>query len=63
MYKYEYVNISFEKGFTKVKLVQHRAIIDEFAQKGYRFVGYIPTKESGYGMLAEIDLVFEKCEK
>jgi len=63
MYKYEYVTIGVKKGVTNVKLSEHRAVIDGYAQKGYRYVGYIPTKESGYGILAEIDLVFEKNEK
>jgi len=60
MYKYEYVTIGVKKGITSVTLAEHRAVIDEYAQKGYRYAGYIPTKESGYGMLAAIDLVFEK---
>ena len=64
MYQYEYVTLSLEKkGLTKTALTEHRAIIDDYAQKGYRYVGYIPTKEIGYGVLAEVDLVFEKSGK
>lgn len=63
MYKYEYVTLRVKKGITSVTLSEHRAVIDEYAQKGYRYVGYIPTKESGYGILAEVDLVFEKSSE
>jgi len=59
MFKYEYVTIKVKRGFTSVTISEHRSIIDDYAQKGFRYVGYIPTKESGYGILAEIDLVFE----
>ena len=62
MYKYEYVKLGAKKGFNSANFVQHREIIDDYAQRGYRFVGYIPTKEVSFGMLVEIDLVFEKCE-
>jgi hypothetical protein len=63
MYQYEYVTLDVEKGLVKVTLNEHRAIIDEYAQKGYRYAGYIPTKETGYGILAQIDLVFEKSSQ
>jgi len=59
MISYEYVNVKFKNGFTKNVLEEHKQIIDNYASKGYRYIGYIPTKQVGYGMLAEIDLVFE----
>jgi len=62
MYRYEYVTVGVKSGFTKVTLSEHRAIIDDHAQRGFRYVGLIPTKETGYGMLAEVDLIFEKNE-
>ena len=63
MYQYEYVALNVEKGMIKVTLTEHRAIIDEYAQKGYRYVGFIPTKVSGGGVPIQVDLVFEKNEK
>ena len=63
MFRYEYVSVKVKKGITSVKIVEHREIIDDYARRGYRYTGYIPTKESGYGMLSEIDLVFEKKEE
>lgn len=62
MKKYEYVNVKLTAKFISSKSEEHRKIIDEYAAKGYRYVGYIPTKLEGYGMLSEMDLVFEKDE-
>lgn len=58
MKKYEYVNVKISK-FVGAKSEQHRTIIDEYAQKGYRYVGFIPTVLSDYGKIQKMDLVFE----
>ena len=58
MFQYEYVSIDNEK-FLGVKLTKHQEIIDDYAKKGYRYVGYIPTKMSDYGKPLIIDLIFE----
>lgn len=57
--KYEYVTIKISK-FVGAKCEEHRAIINQHAEKGYRYVGYIPTIISDYGKYKEIDLIFEK---
>ena len=58
MKRYEYVNVHIGK-FCGAKSEEHRAIIDEYAAKGYRYVGYIPTNISDYGKIKDMDLVFE----
>ena len=58
MKKYEYVRLNMNK-FVGARLEEHREIINEYASKGYRFAGYIPTKISEYGKIKEIDLIFE----
>lgn len=58
MKKYEYVNIHIGK-FIGAKSEEHRRIIDEYAAKGYRYAGYIPTKLDDFGKIKDIDLVFE----
>ena len=58
MVKYEYVTIKNEKLMTG-KFTQHRSVIDEYAAKGFKYVGYIPTNLSGYGKYMEVDLIFE----
>ena len=65
MYKYEYVTIVEKKGNLD-GTQEYRAIIDKYAQDGYRYVGFIPTLEKGTGLQfgrSAIDLVFEKQEK
>ena len=56
--KYEYVNIKIAT-FWKAGSDEHRGIIDEYAKRGFRYVGYIPTKIEAYGRVTEIDLIFE----
>lgn len=58
MKKYEYVSLHIGKLFGS-KSKDHKQIIDEYAKKGYRYVGYIPTKISDYGKIIDMDLVFE----
>jgi len=58
MFKYEYIKINSE-AVMSAKFTQHRNIIDAYAKKGYRYVGFIPGKQYGHGMIREIDLIFE----
>lgn len=58
MKRYEYVNVHIGK-FIGAISEKHRSIIDEYAAKGYRYVGYIPTNISDYGKIKDIDLIFE----
>lgn len=62
MKKYEYVNVKIAK-FFGAKSEEHRKIIDEYAAKGYRYVGFIPTDIEGYGMIRAMDLIFETDEQ
>lgn len=59
MKKYEYVslNVGIDLGANSE---EHRTIIDLYASKGWRYVGFIPTRISDYGRFNAIDLVFEK---
>ena len=61
MKKYEYVPLHVGK-FIGAKAEGHRDIINEYAKKGYRYVGFIPTNISDYGKFKDIDLVFEMDE-
>ena len=58
MKKYKYVNAKIGN-FWSSKSEKHREIIAEYAAKGYRYVGYIPTKIETYGRIMEMDLIFE----
>lgn len=59
MKQYEYVHLHIDK-FFGAKSKEHRQIIDEYAKKGYRYVGYIPTNITDFGKIKEMDLIFEK---
>ena len=59
MKKYEYVSVHTNR-FFGAKSEEHRKIIDDYAKKGWRYVGFIPTIMSDYGKIKDIDLVFEK---
>ncbi len=58
MKKYEFVSIRSSK-VVGAKYEEHRKIIAEYAAKGYRYVGYIPTDLSDAGKIKAMDLVFE----
>lgn len=59
MKNYEYVQVHIGK-FVGAKSEEHRQIIDEYAEKGYRYVGFIPTNMTDYGKIKDMDLIFEK---
>ncbi len=58
MKRYEYVSIHVGR-FVGARSEEHRQIIDEYAEKGYRYIGCIPTVMSDYGKIKDMDLVFE----
>ena len=66
MYKYEYEKVIIEfSGFGLFNgnvygIEDYRNIIDKRASEGWRYVGFIPTKQRGTGHIEEIDLIFEK---
>ena len=62
MKQYEYVSVHIGKLFGAAS-EEHREIINDYAAKGWRYVGFIPTNMNDYGKLKDIDLIFEKDEK
>lgn len=60
MKKYEYVSLSYSSSnMVMASMNQHREIIDQYAQKGYTYIGMIPTEISANGCIRKIDLIFE----
>lgn len=59
MKEYSYYSVHIGK-FIGAGSMEHRDIIDEFAEKGYRYVGFVPTDISDHGKFRIIDLIFEK---
>lgn len=69
MYQYEYETVRCELdgwglgGGNVYGIEDYRLIIDRRASEGWRYVGFIPTKQRGTGYTQELDLVFEKETK
>lgn len=60
MKKYEYVNLKLKNNVVKdATSTEHRKIIDYYAEKGFVYVGYIPTRLGPSGKIVEMDLIFE----
>lgn len=60
MKKYEYVTLKVKNNVVKdAVLLEHRQIINEYAEKGFRYVGYVPTRLGPSGKVIELDLIFE----
>ena len=66
MYKYEYETVWYNtEGWGPVnglnyEIRPYRDLIQKRAEQGWRYVGYIPTRQRGTGHTEEIDLIFEK---
>lgn len=64
MKKYEYVSLTatiFSGDYLTEEKKTAREVIDEYAEKGYRYAGIAPLYITGDGIRA-FDLVFEKEE-
>lgn len=60
MKKYEYVKVKLQNNpAANAVSAEHRKIIDDMAEKGYKYVGFIPSKQGASGKILEIDLIFE----
>ncbi|TWH58117.1 uncharacterized protein DUF4177 [Desulfitobacterium sp. LBE] len=57
IYKYIYVEAKAAGTF---RSSEHRELIDKYSEEGWRFITAIPTVFSGYGLIRQFDLIFEK---
>lgn len=66
MYRYEYETVRFDFGGwgfgsgNVYAVEEYRPILEARAKEGWRYVGWIPTKQRGTGHVEELDLIFEK---
>lgn len=58
MYQYSYKRV--RNTFLGDDFSDCRDIIDDYASRGYRYVGYIPIAIALDGKIKSIDLIFEK---
>ena len=63
-YEYEVINCDYSgwsfNGGNIYKTEDFRKIIDKRAKDGWRYIGFIPTKQKGAGFIQEMTLIFEK---
>ena len=61
MYEYFHVKVSAKSGFGSVTLEpEYRNIIDNAAEEGWRYAGFLPTTQTAHGAILEYDLIFER---
>ncbi len=61
MKQYQYVTVELENNkFTTAKSTAHREVIDQYAAKGFCYVGYVPCEIGPSGKILSMDLIFEK---
>lgn len=68
MYRYEYKKIrcdlsgwgAFSGNIYEID--DFKSVISSRAAQGWRYVGFIPTKQRGTGHIQELELIFEKSE-
>ena len=59
MLEYEFEAVAADKGFFVGKTMDHRDAILRRAAAGWRYAGWIPSKQLNGGIM-EIDLIFER---
>lgn len=57
----KYVRLQYDNNkLTTAELKNHRDVIDEYVEKGYKYIGFIPVIFGPSGKTLAIDLIFEK---
>lgn len=63
-YEFEHIRASFRDwnplDGNQRQTEEHQKIILERARNGWRYVGYIPTRQLSAGYVREMDLIFER---
>lgn len=59
MKQYEYVQIHIGR-MDGSKSGEIRQAINDYAAKGYRYAGFVPTRENDRGRTTDMELIFEK---
>ncbi len=60
-YSYQYVPVRNSRNVWTGSGAQtaHREVINDYARRGFRYAGYVPTKINSEGQIVEMDLIFE----
>lgn len=57
----EFVRLEYDNNkLLNAELKEHREIIKEYVEKGYKYIGFVPVSFGPSGKTLAIDLIFEK---
>ncbi len=57
----EFVRLEYDNNkLLNAELKEHREIIKEYTEKGYKYIGFVPVSFGPSGKTLAIDLIFEK---
>lgn len=68
MYKYEYEKVNCDLNGHGIfngniyTMENYKSVIESRAKLGWRYVGFLPTRQRGTGHIEELELIFEKYE-
>ncbi|MCY6483414.1 DUF4177 domain-containing protein [Clostridium aestuarii] len=57
MYKYKYVPVNLEGGFSEA---DHKEIIDKHVKEGWKVIQALPMHYDSYGQPTEYEIIFQK---
>ena len=60
MYTYECESVRGESDLFGWEIEDYQSMIARRAQEGWRYVGFVPVKQSGHGVISKMDLIFDK---
>ena len=56
----EFVRVNYDNNKVAcAELTSHRAVIEEYASKGYQSLGFVPVKLGPSGKMLALDLIFD----
>lgn len=56
----EFVRVNYDNNKVScAELTYHREVIEEYASKGFKYLGFVPVKLGPSGKMLALDLVFD----
>lgn len=56
----EFVRVNYDNNKVScAELTSHREVIEEYASKGFKYLGFVPVKLGPSGKMLALDLVFD----
>lgn len=56
----KFIRVEYDNNrVASAELTSHREVIEEYALKGYKYLGFVPVKLGPSGKMLALDLVFD----